>query len=88
MTQRQEATKQAIRLERQTLTQERNAELRAYHARVEAQTHERVQVQVAGGAPETAKVLDLTTEANRAFGIPIHEQEITSGEGSQRLKSM
>lgn len=83
MTERQEATKQAIRLERQELTRERNAELRAYRARIKAQKHERVQEQVIRKEPTAKQPVDLTTEANRAFGVSEHEQDQSHGDSTK-----
>ena len=88
MTVRQEATKQAVRLERQALTRERNAELQAYRARIKSQKHDRVQEQVARDEPECKQPIDLTTEANHAFGAAAHEQEQSSGDSCTKPISL
>jgi hypothetical protein len=82
MKQRQDAAKQAIRLERQALTRERNAELGAYRARVKSLKQERTQEHVAREAPDSKQSVDLTTEANKAFGAPSEEQT-QSGDNSK-----
>ena len=84
MKRRQDQSKQAIRLERRELTRERNAELRAYRARIKAEKHQRVQNQLDREAPNQKQPIDLTTQANRAFGVPAKEQQ-QSGEDSHSV---
>jgi hypothetical protein len=81
MKERQDTTKQANRLERQVLTRERNAELRAYRARVKAQKQERVQEQLVRETPDSARPIDLTSEAKRAFGVPLKQRDQTGTDG-------
>ena len=82
MKDRQAATKQAIRLEQQELTRERNAELRAYRERVKALKQQRTQENVDFRNHEQEKQIDLATEANRAFTVP-EEHEDHSGDDGQ-----
>jgi len=67
---RQTVTKQQVRLEQQELTKQRNAELRAYRERVKATKVDRVQEQAVTEKLQKQKQIDLTQEANEAFGVP------------------
>ncbi len=78
MKERQDATKQAIRVERRELTRQRNAELQAYRARVKAQKLDRVQEQLVRETLVATRPIDLTSEANRAFGVPLKQRDQTS----------
>jgi len=80
MKQRQSVTKQKIRLEQQELTKQRNAELRAYRERVKAAKAERVQEQAASEKLHKEKQIDLTREANEAFGVPDEPPDPSDGE--------
>ncbi len=80
MKERQAITKQKIRLEQQELTKQRNAELRAYRARVKATKAERVQELAASGKLQQKKQIDLTREANEAFGVPDEHRDQMSDE--------
>lgn len=83
MKERQTATRQAIRLEQQRLTKERNTELQAYRERVKALKQQRIQEQMAARAgQEQSRHIDLTTEANEAFDVS-NEHEAHSGDDSK-----
>jgi len=70
MQQRQAVSKQEIQLQQQALTRERNAELKAYRERLKAAKQERVREQTVLKKRQQEKQLDLTKEANEAFGVP------------------
>jgi len=80
MKQRQSVTKQKLGIEQQELTKQRNSELRAYRERVKAAKAERVQEQAATEKLRKQKQIDLTREANEAFGVPDEHRDQSGDE--------
>jgi len=74
---RQSASKEKLRGEFQRLTKERNLELEAYRERVKKAKQERVQDRAACAEAKKKKEIDLTKEANEAFGVPVQPKEKT-----------
>ena len=69
MKERQNASKQHIRLQQQELTQERNAELRAYRARGKALKAQRAHDHASRTDLQRQETIGLTRVANKAFSV-------------------